>query len=73
MSNRIQPTHFVKSFNSILFDHSVNSIPFEIRLLNASLTLSAFLDTKVVALFLIREKTPQEQANSIYYPLNKQK
>lgn len=63
MSNRIEPTHFIevwkglRKVNQTLSPHLIESI-IEVT------------DDRTVALFLIRPKTPQEKANSIYYPLN---
>lgn len=71
MSNRIQPTHFIEvwKFNNELGMHK---IPLKIAALKRQLQVSAITNLKTIALFLIRPKTPQEQANSIYYPLNEQ-
>lgn len=69
---RIEPTHFIKSWDSALFSYAVNTSPIKISKLNASLRLSIFLGNDVVALFLIRLKTPQEQEKSIYYPKTNQ-
>ena len=69
MSNRIQPTHFVKVWIGWLDDDThMNYMPRDIKHLQLSINYGA----TPVALFLIREKTPQEKANSIYYPLNEQ-
>jgi len=65
MSNRIQPTHYIKVWIGIDDGHThMNSYPRNIRYLPTAISMGA----TPIALFLIREKTPQEQANSIYYP-----
>ena len=64
MSNRIQPEFFI----------DVSKGGKQTRLLEYSVFNIQFIaDYRTIALFLIRPKTPQEQENSIYYPLNKQK
>lgn len=64
MSNRIQPECFVKVWNGLDgFTHQ-DKLPRMIDFLFLSVTCGA----KPIALFLVRPKTPQEQANSIYYP-----
>jgi len=63
MSNRIQPTHFIKvyRFSGELY---CSAKPLVISSLFQSITMGGY----PVALFLIRLKTPQEKENSIYYP-----
>ena len=76
MSNRIEPTHFIEVWSDkedATPEYSCHSRPINIRGLDKNLASTIQYNLFTVALFLIRPKTPQEQANSIYYPLNEQK
>ena len=70
MNQRIVTTHFIEVWTNDSFTIQ-NENCIDICKLEWSLKLSKLSSNgSTIALFLIREKTPQEKQQSIYYPLN---